>query len=39
VDNTRTLDADPDAVRIAARQLLDLLVPTVPQLTDERSTS
>jgi DNA-binding transcriptional MerR regulator len=36
VDPTRTVAADPDAVRHAARQLLDLLVPAT---TNERSTS
>ena len=36
IDPARTADADPVAVRVAARELLDLLVPAT---MDERSTS
>lgn len=38
VDQARTVDANPDAVRAAARPLLDLLISGPTEVTDERST-
>lgn len=38
VDPARTMDANPDAVRAAARPLLDLLISGPTEVTDERST-